>query len=152
MKVTVFDVNALCREMVEFLQPQNAFDKGEARARARRRRPRRRGRCGANPPVVLNLCRNAAEALARRRVEEARIWIRTRNDGKGYIRVEVDDNGRGVPEPSGQRIFEPGFTTKATGHGFGLATCARIAEAHKGGSRVESGRGRGPVHPGLASW
>ena len=143
MKVTVFDVNALCREMVEFLQPQNAFDKVKLELELDGDVRDVEGDAGQIHQVVLNLCRNAAEALGEAGVEEARIWIRTRNDGKGYIRVEVDDNGRGVPEAIRQRIFEPGFTTKATGHGFGLATCARIAEAHKGRISVEERPGGG---------
>jgi two-component system sensor kinase FixL len=81
--------------------------------------------------------------MAEAGVEEAKIWIRTRNDGRGYVRLEVEDNGRGVPAGIKQRIFEPGYTTKETGNGFGLATCARIAEAHKGRIWVEDRPGGG---------
>jgi signal transduction histidine kinase len=48
-----------------------------------------------------------------------------------------------VPAGIKQRIFEPGYTTKETGNGFGLATCARIAEAHKGRIWVEDRPGGG---------
>jgi signal transduction histidine kinase len=143
MKVTAFNLNALCREMVEFLQPQNAFDKVKLEVDLDDGLPEVEGDAGQIHQVVLNLCRNAAEAMEEAGIEEARIWIRTRDDGKGYVRLEVEDNGRGVPDGIKQRIFEPGFTTKDTGHGFGLATCARIAEGHKGRIWVEDRPGGG---------
>lgn len=143
MKVTNFDLNALCREMVEYIQPQNAFDKVEFELDLGEDLDWVEGDAGQIHQVVLNLCRNAAEAMAEAGVEEAKIWIRTRNDGRGYVRLEVEDNGRGVPAGIKQRIFEPGYTTKETGNGFGLATCARIAEAHKGRIWVEDRPGGG---------
>ncbi len=143
MKVTNFDLNALCREMVEYIQPQNAYDKVEFELDLGEDLDGVEGDAGQIHQVVLNLCRNAAEAMAEAGIDNAKICIRTRNDGRGYVRLEVEDNGRGVPEGIKQRIFEPGYTTKDTGNGFGLATCSRIAEAHKGRIWVENRPGGG---------
>lgn len=144
-KVTIFDLNALCKEMVEFLQPQNVFDKVKLELELDAGLPDVEGDAGQIHQILLNLCRNAAEAMGEAGIEGQRIQIRTRNDGKGYVRLEVEDNGRGVPEAIKQRIFEPGYTTKETGHGFGLATCARIAEAHQGRIWVEDAPGGGAL-------
>ena len=48
------------------------------------------------------------------------------------IKISFADNGPGIPEANLGRIFEPHFTTKVTGHGFGLATVFRIAANHRG--------------------
>ena len=92
-----FDLNALCREMVEFLQPQNAFDKVEFELDLRRGPGEVEGDAGQIHQVVLNLCRNAAEAMAEAGRQEAGSDPDPQIDGKGYVRVEVEDNGPGVP-------------------------------------------------------
>jgi signal transduction histidine kinase len=49
-----------------------------------------------------------------------------------------------VPESDGARVFEPFYTTKASGTGLGLAMAERIARAHGGELRVVHGAGAGP--------
>ena len=143
LKVTLFDLNALCQEIVEFLQPQNAFDKARLEFAPEPGLGEVEGDAGQIHQVLLNLCRNAADALRDAGTEEGLIQIRTKIDGKGYVRVEVEDNGPGVPPALRARIFEPGFTTKKEGHGFGLATTFRIVENHKGRIWVEERPGGG---------
>ena len=65
--------------------------------------------------VWTNLIANAAEALD----GKGEIWIRTGIEGE-RIRVEICDNGPGIPIEVSQRIFEPFFTTKPPGQGTGL--------------------------------
>jgi signal transduction histidine kinase len=50
-----------------------------------------------------------------------------------------------MPDEVKERIFDSGFTTKSTGHGFGLAVCARIVENHQGTIEVDSKLGEGTV-------
>jgi two-component system, NtrC family, sensor kinase len=67
--------------------------------------------------VFINLILNAADVLP----EKGKIMVSTsKNDDKGYVIVEVKDNGPGIPEHILSRIFEPFFTTKARGKGTGL--------------------------------
>jgi signal transduction histidine kinase len=82
--------------------------------------------------VVLNLARNAIEAMSV--VEEGKrlLTIRTQTDGGGRIRVEVSDTGVGLPEGDVNRIFEPFFTTKTSGLGIGLSISRVIVETHNG--------------------
>ena len=85
--------------------------------------------------ALLNLIRNAAEAIpdhaSDRRVE---VVTATEKDsaGKNWIVVEVSDTGVGIPPADLQRIFIPFFTTKATGHGVGLALAHRVITQHGG--------------------
>jgi len=55
------------------------------------------------------------------------------------VMLSVEDTGPGIPEDVMRRIFEPSFTTKPEGHGFGLSTCYRIVKNHGGQIVVENG-------------
>jgi signal transduction histidine kinase len=86
--------------------------------------------------VWTNLIVNAVDALG----DSGEIMIRTINEGD-RVRVEVEDNGPGIPEEILRRIFDPFFTTKPPGKGtgLGLSTCySIITEKHGGSITVES--------------
>ncbi|GFK94548.1 Sensor protein ZraS [Fundidesulfovibrio magnetotacticus] len=95
--------------------------------------------------VVLNLVKNAAQALSASRTPEPRIAIRTgQADGWAFVRVE--DNGPGMDEAQKERVFEPFFTTKPPGEGTGLGLSIVyyiVVEQHGGRVGVESSPGRG---------
>jgi signal transduction histidine kinase len=60
------------------------------------------------------------------------------------VRIEVQDNGQGIPEENLTRIFAHGFTTRKNGHGFGLHISANAATEMKATLWAESaGPGRG---------
>jgi signal transduction histidine kinase len=84
--------------------------------------------------ALLNLIRNAAEAIpsgkSDRRVEVS--ISSEQNQGKEWAVVVIKDTGEGVPAADLQRIFIPFFTTKATGHGVGLALAHRVITQHGG--------------------
>jgi PAS domain S-box-containing protein len=80
--------------------------------------------------VLINLIRNATDALETIVDGTRLIRLRTVLDGDNTIRVEVRDVGPGMNEP--ERVFEPFFTTKENGMGMGLAICRSIIESHNG--------------------
>ena len=94
--------------------------------------------------VLLNLIRNAAQATADKRAEVGtdfipQLILRT-TVVESHVRVEVEDNGPGIPEAVQQRLFEPFFTTKEVGEGTGLGLwlCwSIIHERHDGRIWVE---------------
>ena len=97
--------------------------------------------------VLVNLVMNAYDACApggrvtiRARVEEV-----TAPAGLTHVRLEIVDDGCGVPEENRHQVFDPFFTTKkrGTGTGLGLAIAAQIVRNHGGAIELESEPGRG---------
>jgi PAS domain S-box-containing protein len=97
--------------------------------------------------VVLNLVHNATQAMmeAQREEYQPRLTLRTMVQD-GWVRLEVEDNGPGIPEDMRHRLFEPFFTTKEVGEGTGLGLwlCwSIVVERHKGRIWAESGKDGG---------
>ena len=90
--------------------------------------------------VFLNLLTNAAQAIE----ERGRILVRTEADGE-WLRVTVQDTGKGIPAEVLPKIFDPFFTTKAVGQGtgLGLSISYDIVKQHGGEIRVTSQPGKG---------
>ena len=82
--------------------------------------------------VILNLVRNAFDAMDSINVGRRTLKVRSKHNGTKSIVIEVEDSGPGIePERLGS-IFESFVTTKPHGTGLGLAICSRIAERHGG--------------------
>jgi two-component system sensor kinase FixL len=81
--------------------------------------------------VVLNLIRNAFEALADQDPAQRRVELRTRRDGE-RVEVSIRDSGPGLTPDQAGRVFDPFFTTKSDGTGLGLSISRSIIEAHGG--------------------
>ena len=98
--------------------------------------------------ALLNLVRNAAEAIPEsqtvRRVEVSSSTDRD-NAGERWAVVEIKDTGEGIPAADLQRIFIPFFTTKAAGHGVGLALAHRVITQHGGTLTATNGKDGGAV-------
>lgn len=88
--------------------------------------------------VLLNLTLNARDAMPEGGTLRLRLSAR---DGEALL--EVTDTGHGLDEATRQRMFEPGFTTRAGGRGLGLPGAARTVSAAGGRIEVESAPGRG---------
>ncbi len=81
--------------------------------------------------ILTNLILNAAEAMERQgRLDFATDLVKKRN--RGYCRLSVRDDGRGIAEKDRALIFTPYFTTKSTGTGLGLSIVERIVSDHGG--------------------
>jgi PAS domain S-box-containing protein len=94
--------------------------------------------------VLVNLLGNACDAL-KGRMNPRVIRVRTRGLGREGCRVEIEDNGPGVPEGLRRKIFEPFFTTKKAGQGtgLGLSISAQIMAEFGGALRCEEAEGGG---------
>jgi two-component system sensor kinase FixL len=93
--------------------------------------------------VLVNLVRNAVDALRHQPLKTREIVITSRAAGNGMVEIAVSDTGPGLPETSGD-IFQARFVTSKTGAamGIGLSISRRIVEAH-GGTLVAENRPRG---------
>ncbi len=92
--------------------------------------------------LLLNLLTNASDAIGESGRADGRIIIRTRKDPRG-VDLLVSDNGAGLKPGVEERLFSTNVTTKASGHGFGLVTCARIVKSHGGSIKAHSEPGQG---------
>lgn len=88
--------------------------------------------------LILNLCRNAMEAMD----DKGALTIETRMVGE-RVELCVKDTGFGIPKDKLDRLFEPFYTTKSKGTGLGLALCMSIVQRHHGTISVESEEGIG---------
>lgn len=94
--------------------------------------------------IVLNLLRNAKEAVKAAGNTPRRIAVRQRRVGNDRIQIQIADNGIGIAPANLARIFSHGFTTKRDGHGFGLHSGALAAQQLGGSLKAESeGTGQG---------
>ncbi|MFZ1983381.1 MAG: ATP-binding protein, partial [Desulfatitalea sp.] len=114
----------------------------------------------ANPTqihqVIMNLCTNATHAMLAQggllrvvldnvTVRSGEIFFNGTVPSGEYVRLQVADNGSGIPQTVIDRIFEPFFTTKPQGEGagMGLSVVLGIVQAHAGAIRVHSEPGLG---------
>ena len=82
--------------------------------------------------VILNLIRNAAEAMGTVNDRARVLRMRSEADASGDVIVTIGDSGPGIDSENLDRIFEPFYTTKSDGMGMGLSICRSIIEAHGG--------------------
>ena len=94
--------------------------------------------------VLINLIKNAWEALGKS--DQAKIHVSARSaDEEGYLRIEVSDNGPGIPPEILEKIWVSFFTTKGDhgGTGLGLSACMEIISQSGGQIWAESKKGKG---------
>ena len=82
--------------------------------------------------VLLNLLRNAMEAMQGAGTERRSIVIEARGNGRQEVEISVSDSGPGIPAEVKDTIFESFVTTKASGMGMGLSISHSIIESHGG--------------------
>ncbi len=95
--------------------------------------------------VILNLARNAIEAMLDAECPSRRLTIATRADGPGALILSVEDSGPGIDPAIRERLFNPFVTTKQKGMGLGLSISKGIIEAHQGQLYADSEPGRGTL-------
>lgn len=93
--------------------------------------------------VLVNLIRNAAEAMADRPAPQ--LTVATRRTGDAKIQVSVADRGPGLADQIRQNLFQPFQTTKSSGLGIGLSISRSIIDAHGGELWAEDNPGGGTI-------
>jgi C4-dicarboxylate-specific signal transduction histidine kinase len=93
--------------------------------------------------VLLNLVRNAIDAICAADMERREVRIITRRGEDGMVAVGVHDSGPGFGDETARRLFEPFFSTKPQGMGIGLSISQSIVEAHQGRIWATGEPGRG---------
>ncbi len=93
--------------------------------------------------VLVNLIRNAIEALVKVPESARLLKIISNIDDDGFARVFVIDSGEGVAKQHADKIFDTYFTTKEDGLGMGLSICRSIIEGHDGVLWYRARKGQG---------
>jgi signal transduction histidine kinase len=94
--------------------------------------------------VLVSLIDNAEHALAESSNEPKQLKIRVTKADNNKVKIEISDNGIGIRQEDLNKIFSKGFTTKSSGHGFGLHGCQKAAKDMQGNITVNSsGPGQG---------
>ncbi len=95
--------------------------------------------------VLLNLVKNAIEAMRETAPARRALRVEARANLDGEVELRVLDRGAGLSEAERDQLFSPFFTTKADGLGIGLAICRSIIEYHEGRLFFEPREGGGSV-------
>ena len=89
--------------------------------------------------VLINLILNALEAMP----EGGQLKLSTRQLGNERVEIEVADTGHGISEEIASQVFDPFFTSKATGMGLGLSICHQLIQNHSGSIALQPSGERG---------
>jgi|SoiMetStandDraft_2_1073263.scaffolds.fasta_scaffold00413_2 signal transduction histidine kinase len=95
--------------------------------------------------IVLNLVKNAIEAMSSLPSGSRHVRVATRLNGNSTVLLSVQDSGHGITAEDQDRIFDPFFTTKPTGMGLGLAICRTVAQEHGGNLRLVETSSHGSI-------
>ncbi|SMP71865.1 Signal transduction histidine kinase regulating C4-dicarboxylate transport system [Desulfonatronum zhilinae] len=136
--LTETTLNELVRQVADLFQEQAAAQGVTARLALDPELPA----CLVDPnqikQVLINLTKNALEAMP----DGGELFISTGQDAD-FVRIEIKDTGRGIPEEIMKKLFHPFFSTKAKGTGLGLAVSYKLVQDHGGEITVWSAPDQG---------
>ncbi|MEO7168098.1 MAG: ATP-binding protein [Spartobacteria bacterium] len=132
------DVNAIVQEAVRFFRPEIKDRDIVVETELRSDLPLLELDRDQMKQVFYNAIKNSFEAMKRRGI----LRIRTDRD-ETHVKISFTDTGGGISAQDLSRVFEPYFTTKATGSGLGLLIVRRIVREHGGELAIESSEGKG---------
>jgi PAS domain S-box-containing protein len=132
------DLNAVVQATLGLLRPELENRRLVVRDECMRNLPKARFDGAQIKQVLVNLVKNAMQAMA----PEGVLTLAT-GSGPDAVWVAVSDTGSGIPPEKLSRIFEPFYTTKQKGSGLGLLIVQRIVRAHGGRIELDSRVGKG---------
>ncbi len=136
------DINQLINELVTFLQPELRKAGVSLRLELQEALPQLWAHDIQLEQVLLNLTRNAIEAMQDVPLSRRKLLIRS-SLLAGKVEILVEDTGHGIDEKVRETIFEPFITTKEQGMGLGLSISRGIIEAHGGRLLLDTPAGDG---------
>ncbi len=148
------DINALVTEALQFIEREARDRRVQLRLELADGLPAVRVDAVQVQQVLLNLMRNALEAMNGANCLARALTVHTQLASEDSLQLRVRDTGPGLDEAARNRVFESFYTTKAQGMGMGLSISRSIIEAHGGRIWLEAGPGGGaefnftlPLHP-----
>jgi PAS domain S-box-containing protein len=128
----------LCSTIPQLLETVNVPDNVEALAICNSELPKIKLDLTFLKRILVNLATNAIQAMP----EGGKLTIRAAQEGN-FVSIAVSDTGVGISDDAKPKLFQPLFTTKSKGQGFGLAVVKRLVEAQGGTITFESKVGEG---------
>jgi two-component system sensor kinase FixL len=140
---TSLDINGTVRDLESLLQSDARSHDAQLRFDLQPGLPPVEGNAVHLQQVVLNLVRNALEALLAHPAGTRSVELATALGDAGDVEIRVSDNGPGVDPSIADRMFDPFSTTKSAGTGLGLAISRTIVQSHRGtiGSQARTPQG-----------
>jgi len=142
IRPVVIEADRLVRRVAELVRSQTW--KSKVQVRLQEGVPRVEADERMLREAITNLCLNALEILEEGAGGQVVIGVGY-DEERAQVFIEVEDDGPGIDERHIELVFEPGFTTRKRGNGYGLSIARRIAQAHHGALRVKSRQGHGTV-------
>jgi C4-dicarboxylate-specific signal transduction histidine kinase len=136
------DLNEAVREVMALTRGEASKYDVFVRAVLDERLPRVRG---DRVQVMLNLIVNAIEAMSATSEGPRALLVSTAADSCDGVSIAVSDTGPGLPADAINRVFDPFYTTKASGLGMGLSICRSIIDAYGGRLSAKPNVPRGAV-------
>jgi signal transduction histidine kinase/CheY-like chemotaxis protein len=139
------DITALVNDIIDYLKVQKRFHNIAIQAKNPSVSIFTLADTGQIQQLLYNLANNAADALKEKGKDFAgKIDVRLDLGREGdCFTISVADNGPGIDKEHLREAFQSRFTTKETGHGFGLLVCRRIIDNHGANLRIDSTPGAG---------
>jgi signal transduction histidine kinase len=139
----MIQINDICSEVLNLVQDDLRVEAITATAEYQENLPQIHAAHAQIQQVILNLAKNAIEAMRSGSSGNRRLRLVTGFDEKSSVLVYIQDTGAGIAPKDRDRIFDPFFTTKPSGTGLGLSICRAIAEEHGGELRLSKSDSRG---------
>lgn len=132
LAVEPVDLNEAVQEVIALLQSELQRSRVVMRTGLAAGLPLVRGDRVQLQQVILNLLRNASDAMGGIEDRPRLLAISTEPDGDGAVRLSVRDAGAGIVPDTVGRLFDPFYTTKSDGMGIGLSVSRSIIDSHHG--------------------
>ena len=142
---TMIEINRLAREVLRMVEPDLHVHGVSVSTEFQEDVPQVRADPIQLQQVILNLVKNAIEAIAIGPTTIEAIRLVTSYDGKSVVSLYVQDSGPGITTENETQIFDPFFTTKPSGMGLGLSISRRIIEDHGGNLRLTETSSKGCI-------
>jgi len=144
-KLVPCDINEVVRGLMPTIEAEAAKHSVRVSLVLSERIPYARADQTLMEQVILNLVRNAFDAMDDTPTDARELCIRSREGASDVIEVDVEDQGRGIAPELEANLFSPFFSTKAHGMGLGLHISRSIVEAHGGHLWTERNGERGMI-------
>ncbi len=134
-----YDIKRLIEDLLFSIKPQKQFARIKFLAHFDSDLPQLYIDVGQIQQVLLNLLKNASEAIAEKPENTGVVYVTTNFlPDQNQVQIKITDTGAGMDKEVLSKLFQPHFTTKKSGHGFGLVTCEKIIKNHGGSITAES--------------